>query len=259
MTGPDVADALLAADLVREAGSLARRMRGEGLVAEQKSELSDLVTAADRAAERLVHDRLVAERPDDGLLGEEGSARAGSTGREWVVDPVDGTYNCVTGLDWWCSALALRTGPDLADVLLGAVHHPATGATYVGGRDLPTSRDGVPLPAVVDRPLAECSVATYLHTTWHGTEVGEAWGRVMRGVATLRMLGSSSMDATAVADGRVGLVLQHSLPPWDELPGTGLVQGAGGVTARVEAAGVRWFLAGPPTAVAEASALLTGG
>ena len=108
-----VEDAALAASVVREAGALARRMRSEGLTLENKTSISDIVTAADRAAEALVVETLAAQRPADGVLGEEGSAHDGTSGRTWVIDPVDGTYNFVAGLDWWCSAIALLDGDEL--------------------------------------------------------------------------------------------------------------------------------------------------
>ena len=58
-------------------------------------------------------DRLAAERPDDAVVGEEGASRPGTSGRTWVIDPVDGTYNFARGSDWWCSAIALvSTDPD---------------------------------------------------------------------------------------------------------------------------------------------------
>ena len=135
-------DAELAARLVREAGALALRMRAEGLEGHVKTSISDVVTAADHAAEKLVIDTLAVERPEDGVLGEEGADRAGSSGRTWVIDPVDGTYNFLAGLDWWCSAIALTDGDDL---VLGAIHHPATGRTFVGGPGLPSTVDGLPL------------------------------------------------------------------------------------------------------------------
>ncbi len=246
-------DAALAARLVRDAGALAHRMRAAGLDAETKTSISDVVTAADHAAERLVVDALAAERPDDGVLGEEGASRTGRSGRTWVIDPVDGTYNFVAGLDWWCSAIALTDGDEL---VLGAIHHPATGRTFVGGPDLPSRVGGVPLAALVDRPLSESCVTTYLHPPHYGGEVGAAFGRMAGQAATLRMLGSGSMDAMAVAEGRLHLVCQHSVPPWDELPGAAILRGVGGVTRHVEAAGVDWYVAGAPTAVDEACAAL---
>jgi myo-inositol-1(or 4)-monophosphatase len=248
-------DAALAARVVREAGTLAGRMRGEGLTLENKTSISDIVTAADRAAEELVVEALAVHRPDDGVLGEEGSSREGTSGRTWVIDPVDGTYNFVAGLDWWCSAVALLDGDDL---VLGAVHHPATGRTFVGGPGLPTTVDGEPVAPLADRPLAAACLTTYLHPPQYDAEVGAAFARMVGGAATLRMLGSASMDATAIAQGALHLRCQHSLPPWDELPGAALILGAGGVARRIEAAGVTWFAAGAPTAVADLERALTG-
>jgi myo-inositol-1(or 4)-monophosphatase len=248
-------DAAIAAWVVRQAGGLAHRMRAEGLSAETKTSISDLVTAADHAAEKLVVEALAARRPDDGVLGEEGSSHGGTSGRTWVIDPVDGTYNFVAGLDWWCSAIALTDGDEL---VLGAVYHPATGRTFVGGPDLPTTVDGVPLGPMADRTLAESCVTTYLHPPSYDDEVGAAFSRMIGGAATLRMLGSASMDATAIAQGALHVRCQHSLPPWDELPGVALILGAGGAAQRIEAAGVTWYAAGAPTAVAEIARALLG-
>ena len=246
-------DAALAVRLVRDAGTLAARMRTDGVETATKTSISDVVTAADHAAERLVVEGLALERPEDGVLGEEGAAREGTSGRRWVIDPVDGTYNFVAGLDWWCSAIALVDGDDL---VLGAVHHPATGRTYVGGPGLPTRVDGVPVPRLQDRPLAAACLTTYLHPPSYGGEVGAAFDRLAGGAATLRMLGSASMDAVAIATGSLHVRCQHSLPLWDDLPGAALILGVGGSTARVRAAGVDWAAAGAPTAVAEVCAAL---
>ena len=249
-------DAELAARVVREAGTLAHRMRDEGLELATKTSISDIVTAADHAAERLVVDTLATERPDDGVLGEEGAAHDGSSGRTWVIDPVDGTYNFVAGLDWWCSAIALTDGDEL---VLGAVHHPATGRTFVGGPGLPTTVDGRQVGPLADRPLAESCLTTYLHPPSYADRVGAAFSRMVGGAATLRMLGSASMDATAVAQGQLHVRCQHSLPPWDELPGAALILGTGGAARRVEAAGVTWFPAGATTAVDDVCRALAGG
>jgi fructose-1,6-bisphosphatase/inositol monophosphatase family enzyme len=249
-------DLELAAQLVRDAGRLAQRMRAEGLDAEQKTSVSDVVTAADRAAEELVMTRLRTERPDDSILGEEGASHTGTSGRTWVIDPVDGTYNFVAGLDWWCSAVALSDGTDL---LLGAVHHPASGTTYAGGPDRTPTVDGVPMKPLPDRPLAESCLTTYLHPPFFGGEVGRAFGRMANGAATVRMLGSGTMDAMAVAQGRLQVLCQHSVPPWDELPGAAIIRGAGGITRHVQAAGKDWYVAGAPTAVAEVCEALAAG
>jgi len=250
------ADAAFAADVVERAAALAAGERDAGLETRAKTSVSDVVTNADHAAEELV-DRLLRERrPDDGVLGEEGAARPSSTGRTWVVDPVDGTYNYARGLDWWCSAVALE---QLGTPLIGAVRHHAGGTTWVGGVGFVPTRDGVPMAPLEDRPLADACVATYLHPPWVGTEVGEAFGRFAGRAATLRMLGSGTMDAMAVAEGRLDLVCQHSVPPWDWMPGAAIIGALGGLVRHVEAAGRSWYVAGVPTAVAETvDALLDG-
>ncbi len=256
MTSRDlISDAALAASLVREAGLLARRMRFDGVSASRKTSVSDIVTEADHAAEELIRKRVAEERPDDGVLGEEGTAVSSSSGRTWVVDPVDGTYNYAAGLDWWCSAIALR---DEQDVLVGAIHQPEHDAVVVGGPALPATVDGVPLAPLADRALATSCVTTYLHPPFYGGEVGDAFARVVAGAATLRMLGSGSRDATAIATGQLHLSCQHSVPPWDWLPGSAIIRGLGGAAVQVQAGGVVWSLAGAPTAVEEAVRRLQG-
>ena len=250
------ADAALAADLVREAALLAARIRSEGLDVERKTSGSDVVTQADTAAERLIVERLAAARPDDAIVGEEGTSRPGTSGRTWVIDPVDGTYNFIRGSDWWCSALALR---DEDDVLLGAVHHASTGRTWVGGPGLPSTCDGVPLgPLPVTPREARCAV-TYLHPPFYASEVGQAFARALQQVGTLRMLGSGTMDCTSVAGGQWDVLLQHSVPDWDRLPGAAIVRGVGGDSVVVRAAGVDWTVTGEPAAVADVRAALLDG
>lgn len=244
------ADVALAVDLVREAGHLAARMRAEGLQAQQKTSISDVVTAADHAAEALITERLAALRPDDGVLGEEGAARPGR--RTWVIDPVDGTYNFVSGLDWWCCALALVDGPaDSGRLLLGAVFHPATDTVFVGGPDLPTTRNGEPLGRLEDPALRTISVATYLPPALFGDAAGRALARAVGQAAAIRMLGSGSMDLTEVAQGHLGLYAGRTVPLWDRLPGEALVRGVGGTARVLEAAGTEWTVIGPPSAVDE--------
>lgn len=248
------ADAELAVDLVRRAGELAARMRAEGVTGTAKTSITDVVTAADHAAERLVLGALVAARPDDGVLGEEGARRPSRTGRTWVVDPVDGTYNFLSGLPTWCSAVALVQDEQ---TVLGAVHQPAVEETWVGGVDLPTTLDGRPVPPLADLPLAQVCLATYLHpATMHRAEVRRRWLEVVEGAATVRMLGSGSCELAAVAAGRVGVWVQESVAEWDWRPGSALVRAAGGEAVQVAAGGTSWSVAGRPAAVADVLAVL---
>ncbi|EFQ83965.1 inositol monophosphatase family protein [Aeromicrobium marinum DSM 15272] len=251
-------DALLAHALVTDAAALAARMRREpGLEINRKTSVSDVVTAADHAAEDLVVRRLVEAHPDDAILGEEGASHTGTTGRRWVIDPVDGTYNFASGSDYWCSALALLDGDDL---VLGAVAHHGSGTVVVGGPELPTTVNGTPvdlLDAAAD--LSHLSAATYLHPAGvQRDEIREPFLRAAARPATIRMLGSGSMDLVGVATGRLGCWFQHTTPEWDWYPGAAIVQGAGGVARQVVAHGVTWSVAGPAEAVGELARSLEG-
>jgi myo-inositol-1(or 4)-monophosphatase len=250
-----VDDYSLAAALVRDAGMLAARMLRDGLTVEHKTSVSDVVSAADRAAEDLVAERLRAERPDDGVVGEEGTSDAGS-GRTWYVDPVDGTYNFLAGLPVWCSAVALAAaegGPPL----LGAVYQPTADELWIGGVDVATTCNGDALPPLADAPLAEVALATYLHPSrLADASIREPVLRVTSGAATVRMLGSGSVEMAAVAAGRLGASIQADTLPWDWLPGAALATGAGGAAEVIEAAGHRWHVAGNRRAVADIRELL---
>jgi myo-inositol-1(or 4)-monophosphatase len=249
-----VDDFSLAADLVREAGTLAARMLDQGLETHYKTSVSDVVSAADHAAEDLVVGRLTQERPDDGLVGEEGHRRPGQ--RTWYVDPVDGTYNFLSGIPYWCSAVGLV---DADGPVAGAVYYPARDELWLGGRDHPTTLNGVPVQPLADRPLEAVSVATYYHPRGRQDPArAAAWQAATNASAAVRMLGSASVDLAGVATGRLGLFLQGDLSPWDWYPGAALVLGAGGAAERVTLPGMTWLVAGNRQAVADATAALRG-
>ncbi|MGO4188715.1 inositol monophosphatase family protein [Pseudarthrobacter sp. TAF60_1] len=253
----------LASALVREAGQLALLMRMAGLQSRQKTSVSDVVTAADHAAEAYVLEQLRRCRPEDGILGEEGASVAGTSGRTWVIDPVDGTYNFLHGSTYWCSAIALK---DSADVLLGAIFQPEEDKLWLGGTAQAATLNGEALTAYQEggarnrNALAELGAATYIHPTWLMDPLcAMPWHAAATSAAALRMFGSGSCDLGRVADGQLGCWFQHSCPEWDWLPGKAIVQAAGGATDSVQVNGLQWFMAGGTTAVGELRAALLSG
>lgn len=252
----------LAQALVYNSGRLAWRLRETGLAApEQKTSVSDIVTEADKGAEMFVAGVLELLRPADGVLGEEGTQRASKSGKTWVIDPVDGTYNFASGSDYFCSAVALVSGPtDAPDELhFGAVHRPAMGYTWFGGPKIPSTRDGQPLSRLADKPLALVSLGTYIHpTSMQDPNIFSKWTTAATHVATLRMLGAGSIDLATVTDGGLGVWMQHSVADWDWLPGRALVEGVGGACRKVPAGGVTWSIAGNPLATDQLTELLEG-
>ena len=255
---PSLSDAALAEVLVREAGSLAQLMRAAGVTSQQKTNVADVVTEADRAAEAYIVEQLRRCRPDDGILGEEGSAHPSANGRTWVIDPVDGTYNFLRGSTYWCSAVALVTEEDgVRRPLLGAVHQPEEDKLWVGGQDHPATLNGRPLSGPATKDLAESSAATYIHPTWLQDPLcAMPWHAAAVGAASLRMLGSGSCDLSRVAQGEIDCWFQHSCPDWDSFAGAALVLAAGGAVDVVTVNGLRWFLAGSTTAVAQLRAAM---
>jgi histidinol-phosphatase len=135
-----VNDLALAEDVAREAGALLRdlatRARPE---VSAKSTPTDLVSAADLAAERLIRERLAAARPGDGVLGEEGGDAAGTSGRRWVVDPLDGTEWFARGIPIWGTLIALE---DERGPLVAVVSAPALRRRWWAARGEGAYRDG---------------------------------------------------------------------------------------------------------------------
>lgn len=242
-------DLELAGELVREAGALAAKMLADGLETRHKTSISDVVSDADQAAEELISRRLVAERPDDGLVGEEGAREPG--GRTWYIDPVDGTYNFLSKLGIWCSAVGLTDDDGL---VLGAVYHPVADELWVGGRGRQTTCNGVPVEPLADRPLAEISIGSYLPPSLLTMDRVDGIAPLLNaisGAATLRIIGSGSIELASVAGGRIGASLHVGTLPWDWVPGAALVEAAGGVARIIEHRGRRWHVAGNRHAVEE--------
>jgi myo-inositol-1(or 4)-monophosphatase len=241
-----VDDLSLAAELVRDAGTLASEMLGQGLETRYKTSISDVVSAADQVAEERISRRLAENRPNDGLVGEEGARKVGD-GRTWYIDPVDGTYNFLSGIPYWCSAVGLVDGDG---PLLGAVYYPALDQLWLGGPESPTTLNGEPVPTLLNQSLSEVSVATYLNPRHLGDRRRvSAWESVIASAATVRILGSASIDMAEVASSRLGVFVQANLNPWDWYPGAALVIGAGGVADELVLGTNRWQIAGNAQAV----------
>jgi myo-inositol-1(or 4)-monophosphatase len=237
-------DVELAGALARDAGRLAAEMLRDGLSTHRKTSVSDVVSAADHAAEKLVAERLAELRPGDGVIGEEGTdaPATSASGRTWLVDPVDGTYNFLSGLPIWCAAVGLR---DRDGIVLGAIYQPAADELWVGGRGHPTTCNGVAVEPLPERPLAEVSIASYLHpTTLPDDSARVPFLRAVQGAATVRMLGSGSVELASVAGGRLGCALQLNALDWDWVPGAALVVAAGGESRMFAAHGHMWHACG---------------
>ena len=211
----------LATGLAREAGALALSMR-EGIRTEStKSSPTDVVTAADRAVERLLVDGIRAARPDDGLLGEEGAGRPGTSGLRWVVDPIDGTVNYLYGLPQWAVSIGIERGQ--RQTLVGVVLDPSKDELFTAVRGRGAHLDGAPLRCNAVDDLAQALVATGFGYDARRRAVQAALlPDLLPVVRDVRRVGAGALDLCAVASGRVDAYYEQGLSPWD-LSAGGLV------------------------------------
>ncbi len=217
----DTAAALLslAVATAREAGELIVSMRARGVeVAATKSSLSDVVTEADRACERLVRERLLGNRPDDAFIGEESDGdeaapRPAPSGVTWIVDPIDGTVNYLYGLpDYAVSIAAALDGETVAGVVLS----PGRDLEYTATRGGGGFRNGTPLAQRASPALAQALVATgFGYDARLRARQGRSVARMLPYVRDIRRMGSCALDLCAVAEGLVDAYVEEGPHIWD--------------------------------------------
>jgi myo-inositol-1(or 4)-monophosphatase len=249
----------LAEDVAREAGRLivAERPRDMG-VAATKTTATDIVTVMDRRSEQLIVDRLTAARPDDGLLGEEGASRQGSSGVTWVVDPIDGTVNYLYEIPAYAVSIAARVGEE---VVAGAVVNPASGEVWTALRGEGAWLDGRRLRLGEAPPLDLALVGTgFGYDARRRARQAEVLAVLLPRVRDVRRIGAASLDLCAVASGRIDGYYEQGLKPWDLAAGGLVAREAGAVVTGLHGmpAGEAMVVAAGPALVATLVALLEG-
>jgi len=217
----------VAVDAARAAGQLLHREHPRTRQVSFKGTSNNLVTEMDGRAEALVVDALLARFPDDGILAEEGSMRAGRSGRRWVIDPLDGTTNYAHGVPIYAVGIALeRAGA----VDLGVVYDPGRDELFVaergGGAWLNETRMAVSTVAALDTSLLVTGFSYDIRTN-PDNNLAEYAAFSVRARA-VRRLGSALLDLAYVAAGRFEAFWELTLGPWDVAAGAILVEEAGG-------------------------------
>jgi myo-inositol-1(or 4)-monophosphatase len=215
----------LATDLAVRAGDLALQMREGVEVSATKSSPTDVVTAADAAAERLVVEGIRAARPGDGVLGEEGADDAGTTGVRWVVDPVDGTVNFLYGLPQW----AVSIGVEVDGVTVaGVVRDPAKDETWRAVRGGGAECNGAALRCSGATDLSQSLLATgFSYDARRRAVQAQHLVTVLPRVRDVRRMGAGALDLCAVAAGRVDAYYEQAMNPWDWSAGALIAREAG--------------------------------
>jgi myo-inositol-1(or 4)-monophosphatase len=204
-----------------------------------KSSATDMVSEVDRGAEALITAVLAELRPDDGLLGEEGATRDGTTGVRWVVDPLDGTTNFLFGIPQFSVSIAAEID-DLP--VVGVVIDPSRHETWAARQGGGARCNGMSCHVADGRS----TLATALVATGFGYQAERrAWqaqvaAHVIPAVRDVRRFGSAALDLCWVAGGRLDAYYEWGLNPWDLSAGRLICTEAGG---RVDVLAGRTILA----------------
>jgi myo-inositol-1(or 4)-monophosphatase len=185
-----------------------------------------MVSDADRGAEEAISRLLHSERPDDGVLGEEGADAVGTSGRRWVIDPLDGTTNYLYRYRAWCVSVALE---DAEGGLAGVVHDPLAGETFTASRSGGAFANGEPIRVRDSSVLERALIGTgfgYEPAVREGQ--AELLLRVLPRVRDVRRAGAAALDLCHVAAGRLDGYFERGVQPWDWAAGALIVSEAGG-------------------------------
>ncbi len=203
-----------AGDLARQAGELVKagRRSGAGSV-DTKSSGTDLVTQYDRASEALIVGAIRAARPDDAIIGEEGTADEGTSGVRWLIDPIDGTTNFFYDLPGYAVSIAAA---DDHGTLAGAVYVPATDELFTAARGHGATLNGEPIRCSPTSDLSSALLATgFSYQADRRRAHMRRLQHVIGEVRDIRRLGAAAADLCYVAAGRVDAYFEEHLGPWD--------------------------------------------
>lgn len=200
--------------VVREAGTLALEYfnRVASIGVDSKGHL-DMVTEADRKVEDLIGRRLRECYPQDGLFGEEGLSYASRSGRTWVIDPIDGTFNFLRGGDRWAVSIGLYENHKPC---FGVVYSPIRNQFLVGGAGLGSTQNGAPLAkrSGLDRRIGACAIG--FHPTVSLNEQLSTLHFILNDARmTFRNTGSATADLIDVANGVVDGYVGMGISTWD--------------------------------------------
>ena len=202
----------LADSIALKAGSLLVN-RPSKFDLDEKSGVFDFATQMDHESEKLIVSEILAARPNDGLIGEEGANRESKSGVTWVIDPIDGTVNYLYDIPGWCISIAAK---DRDGGLAGVVYSPATQSLWKAHRGGGAFLNGNPIkcndPVVLNRALVGSGFAYDLEKR----KIQAALiARLLPEIRDLRRLGACAVDMCHVASGSLDAYFEAGVNEWD--------------------------------------------
>jgi myo-inositol-1(or 4)-monophosphatase len=219
MVPAELLDIAMAA--ARSAGPLLLERFGSERALRTKSSATDPVTEADLAAEAAIRQVLAQWLPDDEIVGEEGGATAGTSGRRWLVDPIDGTTNYVYGIPQWSISIA-------CDGHAGVVFDPVRDEMFAAHAQGPAMLNGEPLAPDRADAMEQALVATgFGYEAAIRAEQGRVVAEVLPKVRDIRRGGSAALDLAWLAAGRFDAYYERGIKEWDVAAGALICERAG--------------------------------
>lgn len=217
---------------------------------ETKSTHTDVVTEMDRRSEALIVERLLAARPDDGVQGEEGAERAGTSGVRWVIDPLDGTTNYLYRFPGFGVSVAAQSEVDgewrsVAGAVVDVVH----GARYTAALGGGATCNGAEISVSGATELSRALVATgFSYESERRRRQAAVLADLLPAVRDIRRMGAAAVDLCLVACGRVDAFYEKGLAPWDHAAGVLVATEAGAIAGDLDGgpAGTGFVLAATP-------------
>ena len=214
--------------VVREAGRLvADYFARRELLSIDRKGAQDFVSEADRACEDLVGARLSGLFPGDGFLGEERGSRNPGATAVWVIDPIDGTHNFLTGIPFWCVSVGLVASGEL---VLGVIYHPVAGELYSARSGGGAFLNGQPIKVSGERDLMRARICVGFSYRRPVGEHARAVGSLLSAGCEYLRLGSGALGLAYTAAGRFDGYWERHINSWDAAAGMVLVHEAGGWT-----------------------------
>jgi myo-inositol-1(or 4)-monophosphatase len=231
--------------IAREAGALVMQYFHQGLKIEYKGD-ADLVTAADRASEALIRERITQQFPSHDVLGEEQGLNDQGSDYRWYVDPLDGTTNFAHGYPVFCVSMALehqalkhqasqQHSASSGRRIAGVVYDPTRDEMFSAELGRGAQLNGRPIHVSKATQLKECLLATgFPSHKRHKNPNIHFYHQITLRTHGVRRAGSAALDLCNVACGRFDGFWEFNLNPWDTAAGVLLVEEAGGKVTRFD-------------------------
>jgi myo-inositol-1(or 4)-monophosphatase len=222
--------------IAREAGGLLVQYFQKHIKIEYKGD-ADLVTAADRASEALIRDRIQQQFPGHDVLGEEQGLNDQGSDYRWYVDPLDGTTNFAHGYPVFCVSMAVeRRGlENRPQLIAGVVYDPTRDELFSAEQGRGAQLNGATIHVSQAAHLKECLLATgFPSHKRHKNPNIHFYHQITLRTHGVRRAGSAALDLCNVASGRFDGFWEFNLNPWDTAAGALIVEEAGGKVTRFD-------------------------